>query len=558
MGKHIVAPRPPNAWILYRSDKLKSLPPVQPGVRRAQAEVSRMLSDMWKEEGEETRSYYERLADEKKAEHSIKYPGYRFQPMKKEEKAALREQKKYEKGLERRARQQQQQRNRSDQPPSSSQPAVPLDPSTVVLLPPLPAPHGYPSSSSSVLSFAPAPHTFLYPVMPHMYHPMDFYGSAGPSPPLSLASSPLPDSEPETGSDESHDLEAQNDSTQPSDTAASAAALPSLDPPPPPPAAPAAPALARTGTNPYLAILGPAATQKMFPAPTTISIPPFVHTPLSVPMSAVSETATVDGPSHPQYVQPDNGQSTMDMDRPSETTSIPESTPASQLAFTDHMADDYNFEGLTFQPFENQQLSFNVSESFFNQVGELHSEGSHGHSAAEAMRHGEDIFALSNFDNTVSDVSSDAELLVQLGQFGQQDDFDFGSFINHGMLDSIPTSHPPFEHRLEPQVQEARENEPLHLLELIREGLHSGETSPSTASHPSMPPTPASGQVALSVDLSNTGNGCRATQGYTPPPGAVHFAVRRPAGSWKAPQFSENESTVDELSPCHSFGVSNF
>ncbi|KIK98564.1 hypothetical protein PAXRUDRAFT_55546, partial [Paxillus rubicundulus Ve08.2h10] len=74
-------PRPPNAWILYRSDRLKELPPSKE--RRAQADVSKLISNMWKNEKEEVKLEYERMADAKKAEHQRLYPSYRFQPMKK-------------------------------------------------------------------------------------------------------------------------------------------------------------------------------------------------------------------------------------------------------------------------------------------------------------------------------------------------------------------------------------------------------------------------------------------------------------------------------------------
>jgi hypothetical protein len=95
-------PRPPNAWILYRSDKLRQLPPTAPGSpRRAQAEVSKLISNMWKNETEAIRAEYEQRADAKKAEHLAMYPGYRFQPMKKEDRERLREEKKLEKERDR-------------------------------------------------------------------------------------------------------------------------------------------------------------------------------------------------------------------------------------------------------------------------------------------------------------------------------------------------------------------------------------------------------------------------------------------------------------------------
>jgi hypothetical protein len=145
-------PRPPNAWILYRSDMVRELPPVAPGTpRRAQAEVSKMISDMWKAAPERVRQHYEQLADAKKAEHQAMYPGYRFQPMKKEEKERLREEKRLEKEKDRA----QSRRHRSR---------------------PTPYPVAGPATG-----------------MPHgvqFYQPDLYYGSDGPSPPLSAASSP--------------------------------------------------------------------------------------------------------------------------------------------------------------------------------------------------------------------------------------------------------------------------------------------------------------------------------------------------------------------------------
>jgi hypothetical protein len=145
-------PRPPNAWILYRSDKLRELPPTAPGIpRRAQAEVSKLISNMWKTESEDVRTQYERRADAKKAEHQAMYPGYRFQPMKKEEKDRLREEKRLEKERERA----QSKRTRTRSTPYAA---------------------GY------------VPPTGSYP---SQFYPQEMqYGPAGPSPPISAAASP--------------------------------------------------------------------------------------------------------------------------------------------------------------------------------------------------------------------------------------------------------------------------------------------------------------------------------------------------------------------------------
>lgn len=88
---NIQPPRPPNSWILYRAWKLKQLPPPGPGEgRRNQSDVSTMLSTLWRNESTEIREYFERLADEAKAEHKLRYPNYRYQPKKKEDGKAPR------------------------------------------------------------------------------------------------------------------------------------------------------------------------------------------------------------------------------------------------------------------------------------------------------------------------------------------------------------------------------------------------------------------------------------------------------------------------------------
>lgn len=82
-------PRPPNSWILYRAWKVKNLPPCAPGeARRSQGEISAIVSEMWRNENANIRAYFERLADEAKADHKEKYPGYRYKPQKKDDTKA--------------------------------------------------------------------------------------------------------------------------------------------------------------------------------------------------------------------------------------------------------------------------------------------------------------------------------------------------------------------------------------------------------------------------------------------------------------------------------------
>ncbi|KAJ7188483.1 hypothetical protein C8R46DRAFT_22145 [Mycena filopes] len=151
--KTVQPPRPPNAWILYRQEKSKVIG------RKAQSDVSKEISAMWKAELPHIRAEYERRADVKKAEHTAKYPNYRFQPVKREEKDRLREVKKQEKERRKEA----QRRGRA--PPPS-------------------APEPQPARYST-----PNPSLILDPLAPY-YQAEQRYGAYGPSPPLSAAPSP--------------------------------------------------------------------------------------------------------------------------------------------------------------------------------------------------------------------------------------------------------------------------------------------------------------------------------------------------------------------------------
>lgn len=70
-------PRPPNAWILYRSECIqKQRAERPPGARKpTQAELSKLFGEQWRNESEETKGGYERLAEAAREEHAQKYPG---------------------------------------------------------------------------------------------------------------------------------------------------------------------------------------------------------------------------------------------------------------------------------------------------------------------------------------------------------------------------------------------------------------------------------------------------------------------------------------------------
>ncbi|KAH9894946.1 hypothetical protein C8Q73DRAFT_790143 [Cubamyces lactineus] len=80
-------PRPPNAWLIYRAEKVKELLRTMPeGVMLVQSEASRLISPMWASEPREVRAEFERRAEAAKEEHARLYPGYKYQPVPKAER----------------------------------------------------------------------------------------------------------------------------------------------------------------------------------------------------------------------------------------------------------------------------------------------------------------------------------------------------------------------------------------------------------------------------------------------------------------------------------------
>lgn len=157
-------PRPPNAWIIFRSEMSRILPPVAPGQPgRPQSAVSRTIADLWANLDPKTKQQYERRAEAKKAEHALKYPNYRFTPVKKEEKERIRE----EKRLIKEAQTKGQSRRGRAKPPTNAS-----------------------SSSSNPYMMMPVPMTSYYPPPPQLFPSVPNYGPLGPSPPVSAASSP--------------------------------------------------------------------------------------------------------------------------------------------------------------------------------------------------------------------------------------------------------------------------------------------------------------------------------------------------------------------------------
>ncbi|UZJ54605.1 hypothetical protein CBS101457_003925 [Exobasidium rhododendri] len=100
IARETTPPRPPNAWILYRAQKVKELRaknlegietvdfpsasglPSSTTVNRhaPQAEVSRTISLMWRSESADVKKEYCDLADVKKRSHQEMFPDYKYRP----------------------------------------------------------------------------------------------------------------------------------------------------------------------------------------------------------------------------------------------------------------------------------------------------------------------------------------------------------------------------------------------------------------------------------------------------------------------------------------------
>ena len=158
-------PRPPNAWILFRSDVARNM--AKGAGAPQQSQVSKTISQLWKEAPPAVKAEYEQRAEIKKQEHAEKYPDYRFQPVKKEDKERLKEEKKASReasrGPSRRAR-------------STAHRYAPYDNASPAT----------PASAAHSPTVYPNPVASYYPGAANY----QIHGAFGPTPPMSAASSP--------------------------------------------------------------------------------------------------------------------------------------------------------------------------------------------------------------------------------------------------------------------------------------------------------------------------------------------------------------------------------
>ncbi|TIC25749.1 hypothetical protein E3Q12_00907 [Wallemia mellicola] len=83
-------PRPPNAWILYRSESIEEMKNTA-GTDMSklnQTELSKMIGIKWRSENIQVKHIYQEKANEARREHMLKYPQYKFRPNRKHDRIA--------------------------------------------------------------------------------------------------------------------------------------------------------------------------------------------------------------------------------------------------------------------------------------------------------------------------------------------------------------------------------------------------------------------------------------------------------------------------------------
>ncbi|KAI0633670.1 hypothetical protein C8Q77DRAFT_1157845 [Trametes polyzona] len=80
-------PRPSNAWIIYRTEMLARMKEEAGDKKIKQSSASTLVAEMWKNESAEVRQIYEKEADIRKAKHAEMYPGYKYRPKSRAQKA---------------------------------------------------------------------------------------------------------------------------------------------------------------------------------------------------------------------------------------------------------------------------------------------------------------------------------------------------------------------------------------------------------------------------------------------------------------------------------------
>ncbi|KAK3823837.1 MAG: high mobility group box domain-containing protein, partial [Linnemannia elongata] len=68
--------RPANSFMLYRAENGKKYPGL------VATELSAKLGEAWRREPQDVRDRYDEMAEQAKRDHALKYPDYKFAPVK--------------------------------------------------------------------------------------------------------------------------------------------------------------------------------------------------------------------------------------------------------------------------------------------------------------------------------------------------------------------------------------------------------------------------------------------------------------------------------------------
>lgn len=85
-------PRPRNSWILYRQFKSRELRKDHPGITASElctclllqsiehvlTLLATLISNLWKNESDDEKAFWQRMAQEEDRMHKEKYPGYKY------------------------------------------------------------------------------------------------------------------------------------------------------------------------------------------------------------------------------------------------------------------------------------------------------------------------------------------------------------------------------------------------------------------------------------------------------------------------------------------------
>lgn len=510
-------PRPPNAWILYRSDKLRQLPPAK---GRAQADVSKTISAMWKNETDTVRLFYERMADARKAEHQRLYPDYRFQPVKREDKAKMREQQKVARERARAERRSKrgatstQSVQSAPQPPPVAPTSAPVPTPPVVYATPYGMPPGYAMMQMS------------YYMTPFISNEARF-GPAGPSPPLSAASSPQ-----ETTA--SPELQPIGEEQPTPSTSTSVLPLPISE--------------SQDSTPSQSSLMA------MHYAPQSLD----AQKPPLVPQSdSAAQVQAVEGHWQPSLPQPDQTQASPSSEPMQSPTPDWNNLTSGQLSALDTQYQDF----LNFDVGFPECHSFTQAHQGITDV--LQFEGLQD---IISMSTGDGLFGLANLDPLSLVSHPQGELEVSVGSDAQPRDFSGELFANFDFstfqqpIDSSPDTAVNDANDLvsllqapnDPEEQAysaARQRQPslftqdvMQFLNFeVAEGVLQDATLPPAAPTVSpqqvrAPPHPSSHAQPMPIFTQVTNTPVASSVGqYVPPAGAANSTVRRVGGSWKPP-----------------------